>query len=212
MTPAEKLSIHAGTRLWFEPTEWMRVLGPLPHGVTMTGDFAAATVAVMFASHPNSVRWLVRRFGTVLGIPPMLWIAYPAHGLPTFNRASLQQAARGPSTRGGRRDPARRRLVGGPRPTGGAGTPSARRSRALSPRRRSSASDAGGSVARQSTAASTTARISSPYFSSFCGPMPFTRRKAARLRGRASAMAASVESCAMTNAGIPSAFARSKRH
>ena len=73
----------------------MRVLGPLPHGVTMTGDFAAATVAVMFASHPNSVRWLVRRFGTVLGIPPLLWIAYPAHGLPTFNRASLQQLLAG---------------------------------------------------------------------------------------------------------------------
>jgi hypothetical protein len=95
MTVAEKLSIHAGTRLWFEPTEWMRVLGPLPHGVTMTPDFAAATVAVMFTSHPDAVRWLVRRYGTVLGVPAMLWLAYPAHGLPTFNRASLLQLLAG---------------------------------------------------------------------------------------------------------------------
>jgi hypothetical protein len=89
MTPAEKLSIHAGTRLWFEPTEWLRVLGPLPHGVTMTGDFAAATVAVIFVSHPDSVRWLARQYGTVLGIPALLWIAYPTRGVPTFNRGSL---------------------------------------------------------------------------------------------------------------------------
>lgn len=91
MSAAEKLSIHARTRLWFEPTEWMRLLGPLPHGVTMTADFAAATVAVMFVSHPDGVRWLMRRYGTVLGAPAMLWLAYPTHGLPTFNRASLNQ-------------------------------------------------------------------------------------------------------------------------
>jgi hypothetical protein len=95
MTAAEKLSIHAGTRLWFEPTEWMRVLGPLPRGVTMTADFAAATVSVMFVSHPDAVRWLVRRYGTVLGVPAMVWLAYPTHGLPTFNRASLDQLLAG---------------------------------------------------------------------------------------------------------------------
>ena len=52
----------------------------------------------------------------------------------------------------------------------------------------------------------------SPYFSSLVGPIPFTRRRAARVAGRDSAMAARVESCAITYAGMPSSRAIPARH
>ena len=50
-------------------------------------------------------------------------------------------------------------------------------------------------------ASASTSRIPSPYFSSLAGPMPLTRRSPARVVGRASAMAARVESWAITYAG-----------
>jgi hypothetical protein len=90
MTIAARLSITPGTRLWFSPVEWLRVLGPLPDGVTMTGDFAAATVAVVFVSNADSVRWFVDRYRTVMTRPAALWVCYPTRGRSDFNRPMLQ--------------------------------------------------------------------------------------------------------------------------
>ena len=55
LTTAARLSIAPGARLWFSPTEWLWMLGPLPPDVVVTGEMAAATVAVVFAS--NSARF-----------------------------------------------------------------------------------------------------------------------------------------------------------
>ena len=86
---ADRLLITPGSSLWFQPVEWMWVLGPMPPGVRPTGELVASTVAVMFVSNAASVRWFVDRYRTVLAIPPVVWICYPTRGRPDFNRASL---------------------------------------------------------------------------------------------------------------------------
>jgi hypothetical protein len=88
-TLAEALLIRPGSRLWFSPTEWLRILGPLPSGVRLTGEFAAATVAVVFVSNAASVRWFLNQHRTVMALPAVVWMCYPAHGRPDLNRASL---------------------------------------------------------------------------------------------------------------------------
>jgi hypothetical protein len=88
-TIAARLSIRPGTALWFSPIKWLHVLGPLPPGVTMTGEFAAAVVAVTFASDAASARWFLDRYRTSIGMPPVVWLCYPTRGRPDFNRASL---------------------------------------------------------------------------------------------------------------------------
>ena len=88
-TVAARLGIHPGASLWFSPIEWLRLLGPLPHGVRMTGEFAGATVAVTFVSNAPSVRWFLDRYRTVMTMPPAVWICSPTHGRVDFTRASL---------------------------------------------------------------------------------------------------------------------------
>jgi hypothetical protein len=88
-TVAARLSIQPGTTLWFEPVEWLRLLGPLPPGVRMTGEFAASTVAVLFVSNAGGIRWFLDRYRTVMARPPMIWLCYPSAGLPAFNRGTL---------------------------------------------------------------------------------------------------------------------------
>jgi hypothetical protein len=87
---ADRLSIRPGASLWFSPIEWLRLLGPLPPGVRMTGEFAAATVAVVFVSNAGSVRWFLDRYRTVMTMPRSVWICLPTQGRADFNRASLQ--------------------------------------------------------------------------------------------------------------------------
>jgi hypothetical protein len=89
-TVTGRLGIHPGTSLWFSPIEWLRLLGPLPAGVRMTGEFAAATVAVIFVSNAGSIRWFLDRYRTVMTMPPAVWICVPTQGRPDFTRASLQ--------------------------------------------------------------------------------------------------------------------------
>ncbi len=88
-TVADRLGIRPGVSLWFSPIEWLRLLGPLPTGVRMTGEFAAATVAVTFVSNAASVQWLLRRYGTVITMPPAVWICSPTVGSADFNQAYL---------------------------------------------------------------------------------------------------------------------------
>jgi hypothetical protein len=95
MTGAERLSIRPGVSLWFSPIEWLRLLGPLPPGVRMTGDFAAATVAVIFVSNSASVRWFLNRYGTVMTRPPAVWICAPTHGRTDFNLGLLESTLAG---------------------------------------------------------------------------------------------------------------------
>lgn len=90
LTTAGRLSIAPGARLWFSPTEWLWMLGPLPPGVVVTGELAAATVAVVFVSNAGSVRWFLDRYRTVMTMPRALWICYPTHGRSDFNRGMLQ--------------------------------------------------------------------------------------------------------------------------
>jgi hypothetical protein len=90
MTVAGRLGIAPGARLWFSPIEWLRMLGPLPPGVMMTGEFAASTVAVVFVSNAGSVRWFLDRYRTVMTMPRALWVCYPTRGRSDFNRGSLQ--------------------------------------------------------------------------------------------------------------------------
>jgi hypothetical protein len=89
-TVAARLSITPGSRLWFSPVEWLSVLGPLPPRVAVTGEFAAATVAVVFVSNAGSVRWFLDRYRTSLAMPRALWICYPTRGRSDFTRARLQ--------------------------------------------------------------------------------------------------------------------------
>jgi hypothetical protein len=77
---ARRLDICPGASLWFSPIEWLRLLGPLPPGVTMTGELAGATVAVLFVSNAASVQWFLRRYGTVITLPPAVWICSPTQG------------------------------------------------------------------------------------------------------------------------------------
>jgi hypothetical protein len=89
VTVADRLSIAPGARLWFSPIEWLHVLGPLPSGVAMTGEFAAATVAVVFVSNAGSVRWFLDRHRTSMTMPPAIWVCYPTLGRTDFNRGTL---------------------------------------------------------------------------------------------------------------------------
>lgn len=88
-TVASRLGIRAGTALWFQPIEWLRVLGPLPPGVRMTGEFAGATVAVLFVSNAEGAHWFFRRYGTVVHTPPAVWICAPTQPRAAFGRAYL---------------------------------------------------------------------------------------------------------------------------
>ena len=90
MSTAGSLSIRPGASVWFSPIEWLRLLGPLPRGVRMTGEFAAATVAVVFESNAGSLRWFLNRYRTVMTLPPAVWICSPTRGRSDFNRASLE--------------------------------------------------------------------------------------------------------------------------
>jgi hypothetical protein len=89
-TTAQRLAIAPGARLWFSPIEWLSVLGPLPPGVTLSGEFAGATVAIVFVSNAGSVRWFLDRYRTVMTLPPAIWICYPTLGRSDFNRGTLQ--------------------------------------------------------------------------------------------------------------------------
>ena len=91
----DQLGIRPGATLWFSPSEWLRLLGPLPPGVTMTGELAGATVAVLFVSNAASVQWFLRRYGTVITLPPAVWICSPTQGSPDLNRAYLAQILAG---------------------------------------------------------------------------------------------------------------------
>ena len=88
-TVAGRLGIRPGSSLWFSPIEWLHVLGPLPPSVRMTGEYAGATVAVLFVSNASSVQWFLRRYGTVVTMPPAVWICAPTQGRADFNRAYL---------------------------------------------------------------------------------------------------------------------------
>jgi hypothetical protein len=87
---AARLSIPPGARLFFSPTEWLWMLGPLPPGVVVTGELAAATVAVVFVSNAASVRWFLDRHRTDIAMPRALWMCYPTRGRSDFNRGMLQ--------------------------------------------------------------------------------------------------------------------------
>jgi len=89
MTVADRLGIRPGVSLWFMPIEWLRVLGPLPPGVRMTGEFAAAAIAVIFVSNAGSIRWFLDRYRTVMTLPSAVWICSPAHGRPDFTRTTF---------------------------------------------------------------------------------------------------------------------------
>ena len=88
-TIAERLGIRPGTTLWFQPVEWLRVLGPLPPGVRMTGEFAGASVAVLFVSNAESMQWFFRRYGTVVLAPTAVWICAPNQPRAAFDRRYL---------------------------------------------------------------------------------------------------------------------------
>lgn len=88
-TVAGRLGIRPSAALWFSPIEWLHVLGPLPPGVRMTGEYAGATVAVIFVSNASTVQWFLRRYRTVLTLPPAVWICAPTRPRPDFNRAYL---------------------------------------------------------------------------------------------------------------------------
>jgi len=92
---AARLAIRPGASLWFSPIEWLRLLGPLPPGVTMAGEFAGATVAVLFVSNAVSVQEFLRRYGTVITLPPAVWICSPTQGSAALNRAYLAQILAG---------------------------------------------------------------------------------------------------------------------
>ena len=111
-TVADRLGIRPGVTLWFSPIEWLRLLGPLPAGVTMTGEFAAATVAVTFVSNAASVQWLLRRYGTVITMPPAVWICSPTVGSADFNQRLSGDAAGQSRAAAGGGDPGRRRVDG----------------------------------------------------------------------------------------------------
>jgi microsomal dipeptidase-like Zn-dependent dipeptidase len=66
------------------------MLGPLPPGVMMTGEFAASTVAVIFVSNAQSVRWFLNRYRTSMTLPRAIWVCYPTLGRSDFNRGTLQ--------------------------------------------------------------------------------------------------------------------------
>ena len=89
-TVASRLAIHPGASLWFSPIEWLQLLGPLPPGIRMTGEFAGATVAVIFVSNAASVRWFLDRYRTVMTMPPAVWICSPTRGRVDFTPASLR--------------------------------------------------------------------------------------------------------------------------
>jgi len=88
-TIAGRLGIRAGATLWFQPIEWLQLLGPLPPGVRTTGEYAGATVAVLFVSSAGSMQWFFRRYGTVILTPPAVWICAPNQPQADFNRAYL---------------------------------------------------------------------------------------------------------------------------
>ena len=91
MTPklAERLLIRPGATLWFQPVEWLRLLGPLPPGVRMATGFSGSTVAIEFVSNAGGVRGLMNRYRAVIPLPPVVWICYPARGRTDFNRQML---------------------------------------------------------------------------------------------------------------------------
>ena len=88
---AERLLVRPGVTLWFQPIEWLRLLGPLPAGVRMASQFAGSGVAIEFVSNAGSVRGLMNRYRAVIPLPPVVWICYPARGRTDFNRPLLLQ-------------------------------------------------------------------------------------------------------------------------
>ena len=94
-TVAAQLSIGPGDRVWFSPIEWLWMIGPLPPGVPVVGDFGAATVAIVFLSNGGSVRWFVDRYRTVMTRPRALWICCPTVGRADFNRQLLESMLAG---------------------------------------------------------------------------------------------------------------------
>ena len=94
-TVADRLGIRPGVSLWFSPIEWLRLLGPLPPGVRMAGQFAGASVAVLFVSSAGSVQEFFRLHGTVVTTPQAIWMCAPTRGRSTFNRSYLDSILAG---------------------------------------------------------------------------------------------------------------------
>jgi hypothetical protein len=89
MSTAGRLGIRPGATVWFQPIEWLRLLGPLPPGVRTTGEYAGASVAVLFVSSAGTAQWFFRRYGTVVTLPSAVWLCAPTQPQGAFNRAYL---------------------------------------------------------------------------------------------------------------------------
>lgn len=92
---AARLSIRPGASLWFSPVEWLWMLGPMPPGVRVVGEFAGSTVAIVFVSNAGSIRWFLDRYRTVMTLPPLVWVCYPTRGRADFTRATLDSMLAG---------------------------------------------------------------------------------------------------------------------
>ena len=88
-TTAAKLLIKPGVRVWVDPPELLRSLGPLPPGVMPSADLPSAGVAILFFSHSTDLRLFIGRHPTALLNVPVLWICYPKGGASDLSRDTL---------------------------------------------------------------------------------------------------------------------------
>jgi hypothetical protein len=88
-TVAAKLLIKPEAAVWASDPARSDLVGVLPDGARWVNEIEDATVAVVFADDAATLRGIVARDATRLGLVPVLWVVYPKGNRTDLNRDSL---------------------------------------------------------------------------------------------------------------------------
>ncbi len=86
---ADKLLIKANTTLWSSPASRVSLIGPLPDGVRVVDEPAAAATALVFGDDAASLRQILAAHQGQLARPSIFWVAYPKGNRSDINRDTL---------------------------------------------------------------------------------------------------------------------------
>jgi len=86
---AEKLLIKPETTVWSSHPEHLRLIEPLPQGVTIVARPEQATTALVFGEDAGSLRSILATRSEELANAETLWVAYPKGNRSDINRDSV---------------------------------------------------------------------------------------------------------------------------
>lgn len=86
---AEKLLIKPGTTVWSSSPARLKLIEPLPEGVTVAKAMDKAATALVIAEGADPLRKVLDKQKAALAKPAALWVLYPKANKADINRDTL---------------------------------------------------------------------------------------------------------------------------